>query len=370
MRKNPGFRRVMFVFLKIFATVAALSLCSTWAVAQTGCITGLVIDENGHPREHIKVEAQKMGMSWTHHETWTEANGRFQIRDLPPSEHAIVTGEAEGPYPNYANSFFYGTTELRVSVGASDACEDVVVHIGPATARLNLWVLDAVTKQPIKVPVVHLTRPKAGGLFRPSPGGEVTVPSMTELQMQLDAVGYLRSASMKLSPFQPGEVRDLSVELQPAQRACIAGYVTDEDGVPVAGARVRPQITNRGSFNEDHSVLTDAKGRFQVDDLEAGPYRVHAAKKSEGYLGTQNGVEVNLSSSWPCIEVALKIGLKAARVRFLVVDAKTGKEIASIRTGFSGQGDADYFSLVERLPEGKVSLVQPLRRLAVEIYAD
>jgi len=58
-------------------------------VAQTGCITGLVIDESGHPREHIKVEAQKPGGGWTRHETWTDANGRFQIRDLPPTAYLM-----------------------------------------------------------------------------------------------------------------------------------------------------------------------------------------------------------------------------------------------------------------------------------------
>src|SRR5262249_29887567 len=148
------------------------------------------------------------------------------------------------------------------------------------------------------------------------------------------------------------------------------GSVTDENNTPVVEAKVSPLITNRGMFNEDHSVLTDAKGRFQINDLEAAPYRIYAAKPSDGYLGTQNRIDVNRSSSRPCFQAALKMGVKGARSKFVVVDATTRKEIPHIRTGFSVQGDVDYLSIVERLRGGKVAWVPPLHKLGVEIYAD
>ena len=69
MPVNHGFRRVMLIVLSTFGT---LVICTTSAVAQTGCITGLVIDETGRPRKHIKVEA--VG-TWAHYQAWTDANG-------------------------------------------------------------------------------------------------------------------------------------------------------------------------------------------------------------------------------------------------------------------------------------------------------
>src|SRR5262249_4239559 len=134
MLMTPGFRRLMMRVLSTLATVSTLVICTASAVAQTGCITGLVIDEAGCPQEHINVEARG---TWTHYQTWTNSNGEFQIQGVPPAKYGIISGEADGPYPNYANSFFYGTADLLLSVAASGQCEHVVVHLGPATARLN-----------------------------------------------------------------------------------------------------------------------------------------------------------------------------------------------------------------------------------------
>lgn len=371
MRMPPGLRSVMIIFLNTLATIATLGFWATSAVAQSGCVSGWVIDETGHPLEHIKVEAVKMGGSWTHHQAWTEANGKFQILNVPPAKYEIVSGEAEGPYPNHADSFFYGTPELYLSVKASSTCENVVVQLGPKAAKLNLLVLDAITKQPIERPMVELWRTNSGGgLSTVAPKGKINVPSLTELQLKLQAIGYEKSAPIKLPAFHPEEVRELTVELQPATKGCIAGSVVAEDNLPVTGAQVIPRIRNRGSFNEDHSVVTDSQGRFQINNLEVGPYHVHAAKISAGYLGSQNGIDLNLSVDSPCIEVALKIGLKAARLRLTAIDAKTQKEIAQIHTGYNNEERSTFSSsLVERLP-GNVALVEPLRKLSVQIYAD
>jgi hypothetical protein len=371
MLMTPGFRSVMIVVLNALAAISTLGFCATSAVAQTGCITGWVIDETGHPREHIKVEAAKMGGSSIHHQAWTEMNGRFQILGLPPANYEIVSGDAEGPYPNRANSFFYGTPELYLSVTASATCENVVVHVGPKTARLNLSVLDAITKQPIDQPMVEIWRIKSGGgLFTGAPAGTLIVPSLAELQLKLQAVGYQKSAPINLPTFRPEEVRELTVELQPAMKGCIAGSVLGEDNLPVAGAKVIALIRNRGSHNEEHSVVTDAEGRFQINNLEVGPYYVYAAKVSAGYLGTQSGGDLNLSVTSPCIEVPLKIGLKAARLRLKAIDAKTGKEIPQIHTGYNNEERRSTYSPFVERQTGNFALVEPLRKLSVQIYAD
>jgi len=370
MRMISGIRSRAIMFLQSLAIISLFGFCATSAVAQTGCVTGLVIDEAGHPLGHIKVEAVKMGMSSAHHQAWTEANGRFQIPALPPVGYEIVSGDAEGPYPNHSNSFFYAIPELYVSVTPSEKCQDVLVHMGPKVAKLNLSVMDAITKQPIEQPRVELLRASGGGLFTGAPGGKLNVPSQTELKLKVQAVGYEKSAALELPAFRPEEVRDLIVELQPAQKGCIAGSVVGEDNLPVVGAQVIPLIRSRGMVNEDHSVKSDTQGRFQINNLEVGPYYVYAAKITAGYLGTENGNFITLSGSPPCSEVALKIGLKAARLRVTAIDAKTGKEILQIHTGYGNEERrSTYSSFVERLTGG-LALVEPLRKLSVQISAD
>jgi hypothetical protein len=360
----------MRTFLTTLAVIATLTICGSSVVAQTGCITGWVIDETGHRREHIKVEAIKMGMGWTHHQAWTEANGRFQILAVPPAEYQIVSGDAEGPYPNYANSFFYGTPELHLSVTASDKCQDVVVHVGPKAAKLNLSIVDAITKRPINQPAVELRRPDSSGLHTGAPGGKVNVPSLTDFQLKLKAVGYEESALIELPALRPEEVRDLTIELQPALEGCIAGSVVGEDNLPMAGAKVIAHLRTRSSLNDDQPVVTDSRGRFQINKIEVGPYYVYAQKISAGYLGTESVAFLTISANPPCSEVALKIGLKAARLRIKAIDAKTGKEISQIHTGYGNEERrSTYSSFVERLP-GNVALVEPLSKLSVQIYAD
>jgi hypothetical protein len=370
MRMTPGFRSLMVFFLSTLATVPTLGFCATSAVAQTGCITGLVTDETGHPLGHVKVEAVKMGGSSTHHQAWTEANGRFQIPGLPPVKYEIVSGDSGGPYPNHANSFFYGIPELYLSITASDKCEDVVIHVGPKVAKLNLSVLDAITKRPIEQPRIELWRASGGGLFTGTTGGKLSVPSQTELSLRVQAVGYDESLSIKLPGFRPEEVRDLSVELQPAMRGCIAGSVIGEDNLPLTDAQIIPHLSTRSSLNDDHPVVTDSHGRFQMNNLEVGPYYIYAQKISAGYLGTDGVVFLTLPSNPPCSEVVLKIGLKAARLRVKAIDAKTAKEILQIHTDYGNEERrSTYSSFVERLT-GNVALVEPFRKLSVQITAD
>src|SRR5205807_7660538 len=234
-----------FMSKSIMGTISALILCGTGAFAQAGCITGLVLDEGGRPRESMNVEARKPGFSWSPMQARTDANGRFQILGVTPDRYEIVADQG--------TTFYYGKPDPHVTVTDSGKCESVVIRLGPGTATLNLSVLDAVTKEPIDLPTFEFRRPDQSGLLTQLKGHEVRVPSLVELKLELQAVGYEKS-QVKSPSFYPGEVRGLSIELQPAKKGCIAGNVTGEDNFPAAGAEVKPMIADRGSINEDHSV--------------------------------------------------------------------------------------------------------------------
>jgi hypothetical protein len=365
MRAISGHRALAIILL---GTFSALLLFTITVQGQTGCVAGAVIDENSHPLANMNVEALGLGLNTK--QTQTGSDGRFQIDGLTPNQYRIMVGDRQGPYPNHASQFYYGKPAPEVLVTSSDICQLVAVKLGPKVAKLNLAVLDAITKQTIDEPMVELLRAEGSGIETVAPGGKLIVPSNVELQLKLQAVGYEKSASIKLPAFYPEEIRALTVELRPAAKGCLSGSVTGEDNLPVAGAKVVPRIGSRGSFNEDHSVLTGGDGRFQINELELAPYHVYVEKVSAGYLGTQSVVEVNLSSQSPCTELPLKIGVKAARLRIVAIDAKTRKEISQIHTAYANEErSSTYSSIVERLP-GNLALVEPLRKLSVTIYAD
>jgi hypothetical protein len=63
----------------------------------------------------------------------------------------------------------------------------------------------------------------------------------------------------------------LSFAASPAQAATISGTVTGPDGAPVRAAFVQAR---HGKLKMTLSVLTDAQGRYVVENLPAGDYRL------------------------------------------------------------------------------------------------
>jgi hypothetical protein len=136
--------------------------------------------------------------------------------------------------PDQGTYFLYGKPEPRVVVTASDKCQEVIIRLGPDPAILKLSVLDAITKQTIESLPLEFRKPDLSGLWTQLRGHEIAVPALVDLTLELQAVGYEKSR-VKLPSFYPKEIRELSVELHPAEKGCIAGNVTGADNFPVSG---------------------------------------------------------------------------------------------------------------------------------------
>ena len=75
-------------------------------------------------------------------------------------------------------------------------------------------------------------------------------------------------------------------------------------GEPLAGARVQLKHEGRGTF-EDYSVTTAQDGKFVLDNLMPGEYRLVATRPATFLASMANGrprVAVSLSNSLPAKE--------------------------------------------------------------------
>jgi len=350
---------------RLLAIILSAGFSAISAVAQTGCITGTVFDDTGAPLSKINVEAQKLVVINPPRITvQTDANGKFEMRDIPAARYEVSVDDYWRNYPGtYSSMFFYGKANPQITVAVSDICEDVVLRVGPQAAKLQLKVYDAITREPIQKPTVNMRRSGEHDSFSTwVPDQKVLVPSLAELQLEVQAAGYEKSAPMTLA-FQPGEVRELSLDLQPAARGCLTGAVVDAANTPMPGVR----ISTGNGIGGEYFAITDAEGKFKIGELNLGPHSVWAGEPSAGYEQTlvrpsaeQNSYVKILPGQ--CRDISIKLVQKAARLRVNAIDAVTGKSLPH----------TDFVLTAPRMTSGgqllgDVILAPPLMDLTIEI---
>lgn len=131
-----------------------------------------------------------------------------------------------------------------------------------------------------------------------------------------------------------GAAAPVHIVLSPGAR--ISGRILDEEGRPVAGARVIFSSTNEGDLDAWHAYLrrdprfsrttTDAEGRFQLVDVRAG--RFHLTMDRQGFLPATRSVEV----PDPPRDVDLgEVTLEAGAVLEGLVTDEQGRPLAEAR---------------------------------------
>lgn len=130
----------------------------------------------------------------------------------------------------------------------------------------------------------------------------------------------------------------------------IRGVVVNEIGQYIVGAKVNANLMDhRPRALPIRFVETDNDGRFTIDRLEWGSYRIYAMKEAERYPDSSsaiysNGLRVtaNLSAQAPSANVVVVIGPKAGELTGSISDVLTGKPVhAGIRIWRS---KGDFFS--------------------------
>src|SRR6266481_5263380 len=115
----------------------------------------------------------------------------------------------------------------------------------------------------------------------------------------------------------------------------IHGVVVNELGQPVIAAKVFADLLDGLQHAKALiSAETDNEGKFTVDRLEWGPYRIDAKKESEGYPDTSfdfysegRTFTASVSPGKPVANIRVVIGPKAGVISGSIADAITGAPV-------------------------------------------
>ena len=77
--------------MRISSAICFLLLGTLSVAAQTACIEGRVLDNNGSPIPDIQLIG--VGTRWSAFTTGTDSEGRFRIANLSAGDYGIATGE-------------------------------------------------------------------------------------------------------------------------------------------------------------------------------------------------------------------------------------------------------------------------------------
>jgi protocatechuate 3,4-dioxygenase beta subunit len=240
-----------------------------FALEAAGTIAGLVVDEAGRPLAGARVltipnPASRTGeVAIGENVTWSGADGRFVLRNLPANRLHSVTVSLDGFAPASQPADASSGTPVRFELGrGATAVGRVVDEAGqpvtgaevilaptplPSVPDAGLGRLQAVSDGEGRFRVPHVNAGSFGlqvkkDGFAPAVPGEVTIPGKTA------------ETDLGTITITPGAV--------------IEGIVVDSRGKPVEGADVDPESFDGMLFIR--SVTTGPDGRFRFADLPRG----------------------------------------------------------------------------------------------------
>jgi len=227
---------------------------------------------------------------------------------------------------------------VRSTAMAGSKCPYVTLRQLPR-ARLRIRATNSLTAEPIKSADSQFRFSAERSWRGQTDGrGELLVPPNSELEVQIGTVGFENSEILKITSPQPGKVREVAVALRPLQTGCVTGTVVDQQGTPIAGARIQ---AGPGGENFDPGTWksTDAKGHFRIDGVQPGNLPIYTY--AEGYpLPTSQKdssfTEVTVGSRSECAETNIKLGPKAAKLWVKVVDIVTQKPVKDAEVWAAG----------------------------------
>ncbi|MGA9040171.1 MAG: carboxypeptidase-like regulatory domain-containing protein [Terriglobales bacterium] len=342
MRSNNMANRslsIIFAVVTVFLPLAAH--------AQTGCLSGSVVDNIGQPVKGIRITVGDN--IWTtaqiSPEPRSDESGQFRIEGIPPGNYKANAFDDQLGYPG----IWWPVRD--VSIAASTLCTNIVFNVHARAAKLKLIVTDATTNKPIPNLLLHVFPGEKAGLWLTvepllSYGLPPQVPSLVKLRVVVTARGY-SSSEFVFPSLVPGETREIVTKLSPKGLGCITGAAVDESDSPVAAAKISPRFMGSGYAGDvSQPVTADDNGKFTFDNLRPGDYVLWPEKESDGFSTNWSGwhgqVElqrVTVAPGGACQEVRLNMGARGAIMRVRAMDDATHEPLQSIQVNFRNAED-------------------------------
>ena len=342
MRSNNMANRLLSF---TFAVVTVLSPLATRA--QTGCLSGSVVDNAGQPVKGIRVGVGDN--IWTtariSPEPQSDESGQFRIEGIPPGNYKANAFNDQLGYPG----IWWPVRD--VSIAASSLCTNITFNVRSRAAKLKLVVTDATTNKPIPNILLRVFPGENPGLWLTvepllSYGLPPQVPSLVKVRLVVTAKGY-SSSEFVFPSLAPGETREILTKLSPKGLGCITGVAVDENDAPVAVAKVSPRFMGSGYAGDvSQPVTTDDNGKFTLDNLRPGDYVLWPEKESDGFSTNWSGwrgqvelQKVTVAPGGACQEVTLNMGARGALMRVRAIDGATHEPLPNIQVNFRNAED-------------------------------
>lgn len=271
-------------------------------LSRGGTIMGEVYDADGEAARHESVAATHMALLRTVN-TLSDGGGRFVLEHVEPGAWQLVA-------MNTGASRDGGDTDVgdllgSMRMGSCEVVDGETTHV----------VLGAPPKDPVRVAgrVTHAGEPAAGALLSFYPEGEqpferLELTSVADdgayevtldgggayvISVQRVGAGLGQQQTIEFSRDVPADVERHRIDLElPVGR--ISGRVFGPDGEPAPSARV--SLAREGGARSDTimgglsaELQTDGEGRYDIDFLRAGSYRVSAGGAPLIDLGADAG---------------------------------------------------------------------------------
>lgn len=117
----------------------------------------------------------------------------------------------------------------------------------------------------------------------------------------------------------------------------IEGVVVDADNAPVAGVTVYP-VSGPAGTGTSHGVLTNGDGRFRIEQMVPGTYKLSAFKIEDGYADAADPFYADPEHPLPTVtispatqnsEFSIQLGARCGTLHVEVTDAVSHSPITS-----------------------------------------
>jgi len=352
-----------------YGLVVAAIFVPLVAAAQTGCLSGNVIDNTGAPVPGIRVTVGDN--VWTtaqiSPEPRSDEAGQFRIEGIPPGEYNANAFNDQLGYPGI------WWPVRKVFITDSPICTNITFNVRSRTAKLKLTVTDGTTGRPVKDILVDVSQGNGPGLWlhvEPllSYGLPPQVPSLTKLRIVVTAKGYSASKFMFAS-LAPGATQEITTTLFPKRLGCITGVAVDDSLAPVILAKINPRFMGPASGGDVPSTATtDNSGIFTLDNLRPGDYTLYPEKESDGFPGLWSGWQgqvalqkVTVTPGGVCQEVTVNMGARGALIRVHAMDGTTHQLLLKVSLSFRNSENMRQGGTVMSAPGELHELMIPSR---------
>lgn len=328
--------------LAIQFLVAAAIFAPLVVPAQTGCLSGNVVDNTGAPVPGIRITVGDN--VWTtaqvSPEPRSDETGQFRIEGIPPGDYNANAFNDQLGYPGI------WWPVRKVSITDSSICTSITFNVRSRTAKLKLTVTDAKTGGPVQDILVGVFPGNEPGLWLPvepllSHGLPPQVPSLTKLRIVVTAKGY-SSSEFTFASLAPGATQEIITTLLTKHLGCITGVTVDDSFAPVAATKISPRFMGAAARGDAPSPVTsDGSGKFTLDNLLPGEYTLYPEKESDGFSGLWSGWQgqvalqkVTVTPGGSCRNVTVNMGARGALIRVDAIDGTTHEPLLKVSVSF------------------------------------